>query len=80
MSMPQSQISPFPQSGWHRSEEWAEAFGYEIDTFHRLLNDFEIPRAKVGQRTFVRADRIAAFLDSIEDTNANEKKQKKSKS
>lgn len=66
MSMQQTPIPPFPQSGWHKLEEWAFAIGEEVRTFRRKLDSANIPYAQWGNQIFVHADRVAAYLSSIE--------------
>lgn len=68
-----------PQSGWHQDEVWAAIFGVEVPYFREQVDNLGISRAKVGNRTFVRAERIAAYLDSIEETKSDAKKKKASK-
>lgn len=57
---------PMPQEGWHIDEVWAAAFGDSVKKFRERISEAKLPRAKVGNHTFVRADRIFEYLDSIE--------------
>lgn len=62
----------FPTHGWQSSRFWAVLFGETDKNFRAKVKEKQIPFAMFGRNFCVRAEHLAAYLDSQVNKNSEE--------